>query len=222
MERLFERDHDVGFHVASALRASRSLPEAAAAEPARSAATAEERFKEITEAGSTELKFHSASIARSVAAEAPARLLRTPSGRRLKSSRLVPVRTQLIIFFPLFRIAEDFVSLVELLKFLLRRPLVLVDVGMVFARQLAKRPLDFVVARCLGNAQRFVIISELDCHLFPRSSAWERACATRRMRSLPWKMRRHLRGHEPRLAQTTTSRRSCRAPAAMPPLPPHD
>src|SRR5687767_12110443 len=112
MERLLERDHDVGFDVASALRASRSLPEAAAAETTLPPATAKERLKEITEAGSTELKFHAACIAGAVAAEAPARLLRTPSGWRLKSSRLVPVRAQLVIFLPLLRIAENFVSLV--------------------------------------------------------------------------------------------------------------
>src|SRR5688572_26693646 len=192
MKRFLERDHDVGFHVAASLHAPRSRPEAAAAETTWAAAAAKKRFKEVAEASSAEFKFH-AAVARAVAAEAPTRLLWAPSWRRLKSSRLVPVRTQLIIFFALLRIAQDFVSLVELLEFLLRRPFVLIDVGMVFARQLAKRLFNFVVAGCLGNAQRLVIISELDCHLFPRSSAWERACATDRMRSLPWKMRRHLR-----------------------------
>src|SRR5687768_13343813 len=107
MERFLQRDHDVCFHVASALRASRSLPEAAAAETTRSAAAAKERFEEITEASSAKLKFHAAPVARAIAAEAPARLLRTPSGRRLKSSWLVPIRTQLVISFPLFPIAED-------------------------------------------------------------------------------------------------------------------
>ena len=38
---------------------------------------------------------------------------------------------------------------------------------MVFARELAKRLADFVVARGLGNAQRLVIISELDSHWLP-------------------------------------------------------
>src|SRR5687767_8786206 len=193
MESFLERDHDVGFHVAASLRAPWSLSETAAAEPTGPASAPKECLKEITEPGSAELKFH-AAVSRAIAAEAPTRLLRTPSGRRLKSSRLVPVRAQLVIFFPLLRIAQDLVSLVELLEFLLGHPLVLVDVGMVFAGQLAKRLLDFVVARRLGNAQGFVIISELDCHLFPRISAWERDYATGRMRSLPWKMRRHLRG----------------------------
>src|SRR5688572_616646 len=168
MERFLECNHDVGFHVASPFRASRSLPKAPSAKTALPAATAKERLKEITEARSAELEFHAASISRTVAAEASTRLLRTPSGRRLKSSRLVPVRTQIVIFFSLLRITQDFVRLVELLEFLLSRPFVLVDVGMVFARQLAKRLFDFVVACRLGNAQGFVIISELDCHLFPR------------------------------------------------------
>ena len=105
-----------------------------------------------------------AAVSAAVPTESAAGLLRAPSRRRLKSAGLVPIGAQLVVLLALLRIAQDFVSLIELFKLFLRRRLVLVDVGMVFSRQLAKSLADFVFRRGLGNAQRLVIISELNSH----------------------------------------------------------
>ena len=120
MERFLERDHDVGFDVAAPLRPSRPLSKTAAAKTTLPASAAKKRLEEIAESGSAEFEFN-AAISAAVTAESSARLLRAPSRWWLKSSRLIPVRAELVVLPPLLRIAQDFVSLVELFEFLLRR-----------------------------------------------------------------------------------------------------
>src|SRR6202030_185537 len=162
VKRFFECDHDVGFDVASSFGASRPLPETAA-KTTLPPSTTKKLFEKITEAGSAEFELD-AAVTGSVAAESSARLLRTPSRWRLESTRLIPISTELVVFFPLLRIAQDFVGFIQLLEFFFRGRLVFVDVGMVLARQLAKRLLDIVVTGGLGNAQRLVVISKLNSH----------------------------------------------------------
>ena len=152
MERFLERDHDVGFHIAPSLGASRPLSKTAAAKTTAPSAAAKELFEEIAEPGPAELEFHATAITSGVAAESTARLLPAPSRRRLKPARLVPIRSQLVVFPALLGVAQDLIRFVELLEFFFRDRLVLVDVGMVFARQFAERLFDLVVGRSFGNA----------------------------------------------------------------------
>lgn len=79
-------------------------------------------------------------------------LLGSPIGRRLKSTRLVPVRPELIVSLAFFRIAQDFIGLVDLLKFLFGLLFILGDVGMIFSGQLAEGTADLVLLRSLWNA----------------------------------------------------------------------
>ena len=89
-----------------------------------------------------------------------------PIGRWLKSAWLVPIRPELIVFYSLLRIAQDFVGLVDLLEFLLGRGLFLRlgHIGMMLARELAKGALDLIGAGRFGHAESLVIIPELNRH----------------------------------------------------------
>lgn len=176
VERFFQRDHDVGLDVASAFGASLPLTERGATE-SRLTSAAEKRFKEIAEARATKFEIDPAAVARGVSTK-PAAGLRIPARRRLKSPRLIPIRSELIVLLPFLRIAQDLVGLVDLLKLFFRGFLVFRDVGMMLARQLSKRLLDLVVGRCFRNAKGFVIISKLDCHFSPA-----KLCAQGRFRN---------------------------------------
>src|SRR5206468_3390457 len=52
-----------------------------------------------------------------------------------KFFRVLPVFSVLVVFFSLFRIAQYFVCLVDLLKSFVRLLIIRVQVGMIFARQ---------------------------------------------------------------------------------------
>ena len=165
MERLLKRDHDVGFDIAAALGSSRPLSKTSSAETSRPASAAKKLLEEIAEAGPAEFEFHATAVPGAVATESTTRLLRIPSRRWVEPARLIPIRAQLVVFLSFLRIAEDLVGFIELFEFFFRGRLVLVDVRMVFARQLAERLADFIVARRFRNAERLVIISKLDSHL---------------------------------------------------------
>jgi len=167
MQRFLERNHNIGLDIAAAGRTGIGAESAgaAAAESRLSATAAEKLLKEIAKPGAIELELNPSVAPRVTMKTASARTLsRAPIGRRLKSARLVPIRPKPIVFRALFPVAQHFVSLVDLLKFFLGRLLVLGHIGMVLARQLSKRALDFVVRGCLGQTKRFVIISELHRH----------------------------------------------------------
>ena len=137
MQRFLERNHDVGFDVAAAFGAPRPLSKTAAAEATLPAAASEKLLEEIAESSSTEFEFDPA-IAAAITMESSAWLLRVPSRWRLKPAGLIPICAELIVLLPFRRVAQNFIGLVELFEFFLRRRLVLVDIGMVFARQLAE------------------------------------------------------------------------------------
>jgi hypothetical protein len=174
VERFLERNHDVRLDVAAAFRGASTLPKWATAKTGL-ASTAKKLFEEITETSAAEFEFDAAVVAGRVATESAARLLRAPTRWRLKSPRPVPISAQLVVFLPLLRIAQDFVGFVELFEFLFRRCLVLVDVGMVLARQFSEGLLNLVVTRRLRNAQRLVIISKFNSHRLEEDSVWRRA-----------------------------------------------
>src|SRR5205814_3190190 len=161
MERFFEGDHDVRFDIAPAFGCRRT-----SAEPAESrsaSAAAEKRLEEIAKPGSAKFKFDP-PIGASVLIKSAARLLCAPSRRRLKSAWLIPIRAKLIVFLSFFRVAQDLIRLIDLLELFLGSRFVLRDIGMMLPGQLAKGTANFLFARCLRHAQRFVIISKLHRH----------------------------------------------------------
>src|SRR5438552_8833383 len=68
-----------------------------------------------------------------------------------------PVRPELVVLLALGRVAEDLVRLVDFLEPGLRRLVPGVDIGMVLARQLAVRLLDFLVGGGLGDTARRIV-----------------------------------------------------------------
>src|ERR1039458_875032 len=62
------------------------------------------------------------------------------------------------------RVAQHLVGLVDFLELLFRLLLVLRDVRMEFARELAKSLLDFRIARPAGHTQGFVVVFILHRH----------------------------------------------------------
>ena len=73
---------------------------------------------------------------------------RSPAGRAAEGGStgadLVPVRAELVVARPLLGVAEDLVRLVQILKFLLRRLVSRVKVGVIFSRKLPVCLLDFI------------------------------------------------------------------------------
>src|SRR6266581_2621579 len=112
MQRFLECDHDVRFDVTPAFRCR--LTSSEAAKSRSTAASAEKCFEKIAEPGSAKFELH--PVVASPLIKSAARLLSSPLRRRLKSPRLVPIRSQLIVFLSLCRIAQDFVRLVDLLE----------------------------------------------------------------------------------------------------------
>ena len=133
---LFERDHDVALDVASA-RGKILFGKTAARTRAIGAAAhsrTEHLLEEIAEARAAEFKFMGlASAAKSARLSGG-----SPARRRTKLRAGFPVRAEFVVFFPLGRIAQDFVGFVDLLEFFLGLLFVLGDVGMKFAREFAE------------------------------------------------------------------------------------
>ena len=79
----------------------------------------------------------------------------------------VPIGTQIVIFPPLLWVAEDLVSLVDLLELNLRTRLLLgLDhVRMVFAGKRAESFADVVFGGRLGHPEGFVVVLELNGHI---------------------------------------------------------
>lgn len=76
----------------------------------------------------------------------------------------LPIGAELIVFATLLRIAQHLVGLVDLFKFCVRRCLVLSHVGVMDARELAKRFLDLIRGRVARDSQLSVVIFEIDRH----------------------------------------------------------
>ena len=166
MQRFFQRNHDVGFDIGPALRCG--LTSAESAESGTAATAPEERFEEIAEAGAAEFELHAATVA-SPLVKSAAGLLSfplLPAGWRLKSAGPVPIRSELIVFLALFGVTQHLVCFVDLLEFFFGGLFVFRYIGMIFARQLAKRAADLVICGRLRHTERLVIISKLDWHLF--------------------------------------------------------
>src|SRR5882762_8284196 len=131
MQRFLQSHHDVCFDVAPALRHGAALPESPEGRPTTT--PSEECLEKIAEPGPAELKFDT-TVFPTAAVKSTAALPATPLRGRLKPARLIPILAQLIVFPPLFRIAQDFVGFVNLFKFFLRLFLILGDIRMIFTR----------------------------------------------------------------------------------------
>src|SRR5207302_633941 len=160
MQRFFECDHNVRFDIASAFCCRLTPTESAKSGPAASAT--EKCLEEIAEPGPAKLELNPAVVAGAI--ESSSRLLRSPSGRRLKSPGLVPIRAELIVLLTLVRIAQHLVRFVDLLKLFLGGLFILRHIGMIFSRQFAKGGSNFILARRLRNAQGLIVISKLHRH----------------------------------------------------------
>src|SRR5579863_2949457 len=89
----------------------------------------------------------------------------------LRGVNLVGVETKLVVDLALLLVAQHIVGLRDLLELLLRLLVVGIDVGMVFARSLAKGFPDLLRCRRLLDAQRRVIVFVCCCgHLIPSSA----------------------------------------------------
>ena len=161
MQRFFKRDQNVGFDIRSALCGC--FASAESTECRAAAAAAEKSFEKIAEPSPTEFKLHAAATVTTPLIKSSTGLT-APLRRRLESARLVPVGAELIVFLALLRVAQDFVGFIDLLKFFFGGFFVLGDVRMIFPRQFPKRASDLIVRRRFGNAECFVIISELHRH----------------------------------------------------------
>src|SRR6266487_3065122 len=160
MQCFLECDHDVCFDVAPAFH--RCLTASESSKSRSAAASAEKRLEKIAEPGSAKFKLN--SVIATPFIKSAAWLLPSPLRRRLKSSRLVPIGPQLIVFLSLFRIAQNFIRLVDLFELFFGGLFVLRHIGMMFARQFAKCAPDLIISRCFRYAERFVVIPELHRH----------------------------------------------------------
>ncbi len=125
------------------------------AEPGGGApATAEELLEEIAEARAVEMEFRTVFRTCGVSALRLCRL----------AFRMIPVCAQLIILSAFFRVAENFVGLVDFLEFLLGSGFVLGDIGVILTGECAERLLDFRVARVSGHAEDVVVVFEFNGH----------------------------------------------------------
>src|SRR5712691_6124719 len=102
---LLKRDENIRFDVGAAFGSCFAAAESA--ESRTAAAAAKKRFKKIAEAGPAKFKLDSAAAIATPLIKPTARLT-APLRRRLKSARLVPICSELIVFLALFRIAQDF------------------------------------------------------------------------------------------------------------------
>ena len=151
----------------SAPRSAVAGASAKSAERGATASAAKKRFEEIAEPGSAKLELNPAAAVAAPLRKSAAWLLALPLWRRLKTAGPVPIRAELIVFLPLFRIAQNLVRFVDLLKFFFGGLFVLGHVRVILARQLSKSAADLVLARRFWHPECLVIISKLYWHLFP-------------------------------------------------------
>src|SRR5206468_10294751 len=159
MERFFKCDNNVRFHSPAAFGCR-----SASAEPAECGTTApaaKKRFEEIAEPSSAELELNPAAAIAAPLIKSATGLLALPLRRRLETAGPVPIRAELIVFLPLFRIAQNFVRFVDLLKFFFGGLFVLGHVRVILARQLSKSAANLIVCRRFLYSSRLVIISKL-------------------------------------------------------------
>src|SRR5262249_9240230 len=154
--------HDLPSYPPRAPGCPRGPPNPAEGGPATPAA--EKRFEEIAEPGSAKLELNPAAAVAAPLIKSTAWLLSFPLRRWLETAGPVPISAKLIVFLALFWIAQNLVGLVDLLKFFFGGLFVLGHVGVILARQLAKRAANFLVGCRFRHTECFIIISKLYWH----------------------------------------------------------
>ena len=162
VQRFLERDEQVGLDVLPArLRPRETRPYCRRDCPApRRPASGEELLEEIAEPGAAKAR---PAVAKSTAAASTA-----PAGRRLLPPALLPVRAESVVLLALIGIAQHLVGFVDLLELRLRPFLVLGNVGVMLAGELAEGFADLVVRRGLRDAEGGIVILVLHRHKFGR------------------------------------------------------
>ena len=178
----FQSDEKVGFDVLAWLHVRLPVDRAAGRSTARAkplASTAEERFKEVAEAGAAKFE-----IGFTLGRLGPTTCTAAGSGR--STAAVLPIRTKFVVAAPFLGIAQNFVGLIHLLEFGLPGHLVFGDIGMVESRQFAEGQLDLLRCGGAGDAQLFVVILKFNGHGVWIKSPAARFChACVHVRSIP-------------------------------------
>ena len=121
------------------------------------ASAAEKLAEEITEAGPTACSARSAKIKSPkikiyIGAGLPLRT-RVAAGRQIFA-----VEAILVVHLPLLGVGEHVIGFLQLLEFLFCGFVAGIQIGVIFARQLAKRCANIFRARLARHSQQFVII----------------------------------------------------------------
>src|SRR6266702_2442404 len=130
--RLFECKRHLGFDILAS--------HGKASAPARTATAAKQAFEEITKSTGAP------PAAKEVAEVAKLDIRTFPVRRRPEVLPRFPVRPKLVVFLALVGIGQNLVSFVYLFKLLFGGFISRIDVGMILARQLAIRALDFILS----------------------------------------------------------------------------
>jgi len=88
----------------------------------------------------------------------------TPARRRPELLARLPVRAEPVVALAFVAVRQNGVGFVDLLEFFFGGLVAGIDVGMMFAGELAVCRLDFIVGRRLRHAKNLVVISELNRH----------------------------------------------------------
>ena len=111
----------------------------------------EEVFEEISEVYRAEVEFR-------LSRTAPATTALRPSTGRSGAAVLLPRFSVMLILFPLFGVAEDFVGFADILELLLGGLIAGVYVRMVFPGELAVGRLDLLVLGRPANPQYLIVV----------------------------------------------------------------
>src|SRR5438477_3011544 len=124
-----------------------------AAPPA--AGGAEELLEKIAEPGAAEMELEILERLRA-APRTPRALF--PARRRTESRTLFPTGAELVVFFALVRVAENFVRLVDFFEFFLGSLFVFGDIGVVLAGEFTKCLANILLAGVARDTPCVVII----------------------------------------------------------------
>ncbi len=155
VECLFKSHQDIGLDILPALGFLRKAHAATATAeriPSPAASAAKKLFEEIAEPRAAEMKILAPSTAAGRKSHAAASPAPAAGRRRIACAAALPIRAKRVVFIPLLLVAENLVSLVDLLEFLLGLLFVLGDIGVMHARELAECLANFIMRRRLRHS----------------------------------------------------------------------
>ncbi len=162
VHNLLQRDHQNGFYVMASIR----LGFGKTLTPGGSASAAKKLLEKITETGAVEFKRLAPWLRAGLSAVSA---IKRAAGRRPETGSILPIGAQLVVFLAFVRVGQDFVGLIDDLKFFLGGLLVFVlgHVGVVLAGQGAEGLADFVGTGGARNTESLIII-----FVFNRHNLW--------------------------------------------------